>query len=240
MPACVVLQSTLCKCSSSSSSTASPHACLGYGVTPGSSIALLLVPGAEFTLLQLAGIKLGTARARTPRRCVTNLVLQAPPSFASTLVLTPPCWPMCSGKSLQPPRALASSQTVTLLQQAQHFSAVCFTGSAHKRGACCRLTEGGAAGAEGETHCRGQPSEVGRTRWRIWNSHASYVAVVCRTSFSTLQKVQRIPSPEVCCAHGCRGAAARRVARAGHDVGGHAGRQGRSSCCTGAFSPPCT
>ena len=172
MPACVVLQSTWCKCSSS---TASPHACLRYGVTPGSSIALLLVPGAEFTLLQLAGIKLGTARARTPRRRVTSLVLQAPPSFASTLVLTPLCWPMCSGKSLQPPRALASSQTVTLLQQAQHFSAVRFTGSAHKRGACCRLTEGGAAGAEGETHCRGQPSEVGRTRW----GHMEQSRVTC-------------------------------------------------------------
>jgi hypothetical protein len=30
-----------------------------YGVTPGSNVALLVVPSAEFTLLQLAIIKLG-------------------------------------------------------------------------------------------------------------------------------------------------------------------------------------
>jgi hypothetical protein len=33
--------------------------CFRFGVTPGNNVALLMVPGAEFTLLQLASIKLG-------------------------------------------------------------------------------------------------------------------------------------------------------------------------------------
>jgi len=68
-------------------SQAPPHARLRYGITPGSSIALLLVPGAEFTLLQLAGIKLGATNARSTREALSH----TSSSPGATVVCIDPC-----------------------------------------------------------------------------------------------------------------------------------------------------
>jgi acyl-CoA synthetase (AMP-forming)/AMP-acid ligase II len=63
--------------------------CFRYGVTPGSNVALLLVPSTEFTLLQLAAIKLGAAALPFFMKLGRVTHYQAPPSSASTRAPAP-------------------------------------------------------------------------------------------------------------------------------------------------------